>query len=41
LHPTEEGYQKIADTFFEVIGERLEERIASTSRRFSTAPWRR
>jgi len=41
LHPTEEGYQKIADTFFEVIRERLEERIASTSRRFSTAPRRR
>ena len=41
LHPTEEGYQKIADTFFEVIRERLEERIASTSRRFSTAPQRR
>ena len=38
LHPTEAGYQKIADTFFEAIRERLEEPTASTSRPFSTAP---
>jgi lysophospholipase L1-like esterase len=37
LHPTEEGYQKIADTFFEVIRERLEVPMTSTSRPFSTA----
>jgi lysophospholipase L1-like esterase len=36
LHPTEEGYQKIADTFFEVISERLEVPVAPASRRFST-----
>jgi lysophospholipase L1-like esterase len=41
LHPTEEGYQKIADTFFEVIRERLELTMTSTSRRFSTALRRR
>ena len=41
LHPTEAGYQKIADTFFEAIRERLEEPTASTSRPFSTALRRR
>jgi lysophospholipase L1-like esterase len=41
LHPTEDGYQKIADTFFEVIRERLEERSDSMSRRFSTGLQRR
>ena len=41
LHPTEEGYQTIANTFFEVIRERLEERSAPSSRRFSTGRQRR
>jgi len=34
LHPTEEGYQKIAETFFAVIRERLEIQPTATARRF-------
>jgi lysophospholipase L1-like esterase len=38
LHPTEQGYQRMADTFFAAIRERLETPpVVTTSRRFSTA----
>jgi len=40
LHPSEAGYQKIADTFFQAIRDRLEERPAPTSR-FSALTLRR
>jgi lysophospholipase L1-like esterase len=41
LHPTEEGYQKIAETFFAVIRERLEIQPTATSRRVFPTPTRR
>lgn len=40
LHPTEEGYQRIADTFFQAIRERLDETAVRTSR-FSALTRRR
>jgi lysophospholipase L1-like esterase len=42
LHPSEEGYQKIADTFFQVIRDRLEAASAvPTAGRLSVLPLRR
>jgi lysophospholipase L1-like esterase len=41
LHPTEEGYQKMADTFFQVIRERLEGRPAVLTSRLSPVTQRR
>ena len=41
LHPTEEGYQKMAETFFQAIRERLEERPAVPTSRLSPQTRRR
>jgi lysophospholipase L1-like esterase len=41
LHPSEEGYQKIADTFFATIRERLETTgVVTTSAQILHRPWR-